>query len=70
MGEETINEECIYGDDDGRHKGIEDEQRWYRDPLVHGIWILKGIVAEGEVLVVWLDGIEGKEGEEENPGWL
>lgn len=63
---ESIDEQSVYSDDKSRDQSIQDKEERYGNSFVHSVGVLESVVAEGKVLVVWFDGIESVEGEEEN----
>lgn len=67
---QTVDEESICCNDEGRDQCVQDKQKRDGNPFMHSIGVLKRVVAEGEVLVVWLDGIKSVEGEEEDPSTI
>lgn len=61
MREEAIEHERVDGDDDGGEDDDQGEEQGHGDPLVFGVRVAQGVVAEGERLVEGLDGVKGEE---------
>lgn len=59
--EQAIDPEGVDNDQDQGKDARDGKSEGDRNTLVHGVRVLEGDVAEGEVLVEWLDGVEDVE---------
>ena len=64
--EDTVDDEGVEGNDDGRHDPGDNYGFPVRDTLFDSVGVLDRNVCKGEMLVVWFDEFEDREGNNEN----
>ena len=63
--ENAVNDEGVQCNNQNWHYDGDGEGEANRDPFVHSIGVLKGVIREGEVLVEWLHSVKALEDDEE-----
>ena len=66
MREQSIHYQGIDCDDNARKDGSKHKRKIDSNSLLFGIRVLDGIVAQREMLVIWLDSVKGVEAKNEN----